>query len=119
MDLKIGDIVYVVQNFGISVRFLKGEILKTDSKAEQITIAILNKDRKPFSFYIFQHNITILKNKTEARLVFLAKLCRKKDLQNDWEQVFQTIKDNTGLTDEKRIKEEIKMSQSQFPELWI
>lgn len=117
MDLKIGEIIYIIQSIGITCRFIKGEILNI--KGDNISVAALNKNKMIMDFYIYQFNISIVKNKNDARLIFIAKLCRKKDMMHDIDIVIKTIKENTGLTDTQQIKEEIKISQSQFPELWL
>ncbi len=116
-DFRIGDTIWIINSFGISHVFYKCKILELTEW--EITVEILNKSNKKRVFYVHQQNIKFLKDKKIARLMFIAKVCKKKDLINDFDRLYEDIKANTGLTSKTDIRNEIVLSQSQFPELWI
>lgn len=114
--LKVGDVIWLIQDFGTTAKLIHGEILNI-SKQDEIKIASFHD--KTYIFYIHQQNITITKNKRNAKLIYIAKLCNKRDLEKNFEQIVLLIKEKTGLIDTIKIKKEIENSQYIFPELWV
>ena len=117
MDYKSGDIIWIISDFGVSSKVIHGEIVDKNQHDELIISLFPEQITK--EFYLHQQNLTFTKNKTEARLIHIAKLCRDMDFQHDLSDALKLITLKTGIVNEQQIKQEIEMSQSQFPELWI
>ena len=112
-----GDIVWIVSDYGISSAIIHGEVVDTNSN-DEIKVSIFpQKETK--QFYIHQKNLIFTKNKKEARLIHLAKMCNKADLKHDLEDIYKSLKNKLGLLDLESLKKEIELSQTQFPEMWI
>ncbi len=112
-----GDIVWIISDFGVSSKIIHGEIVERNQHDELLVSLFPEQITK--EFYLHQQNLTFTKNKTEARLIHIAKLCRDMDFRHDLPDALNLIALKTGIVDNEQIKREIKMSQSQFPELWI
>lgn len=112
-----GDIIWIISDFGASSKVIHGEIVNKN-QYDALTISLF-PEQTTKEFYLHQQNLTFTKNKTEARLIHIAKLCRDMDFRHDLSDALNLISLKTGIVDTDKIKQEIKISQSQFPELWI
>lgn len=114
---KKDEIIWIVNNVGVVVYLYKCKVVEQTQL--EINVEILNKNNKSRSFYIYQPNTKFIRNKYEARSIFIALACKKRNLSEDFERVYKIIKENTGLNNISTIRIEIDKSQSQFPELWL
>lgn len=115
--INTGDVVWIVTDYGISSAIVHGEVVDKKPDGEISVVLFPNKESK--QFYIHQKNLVFTKNKKDARLIHLAKLCNKADLKYDLEDIYKSLKNKLGLLDLESLKKEIELSQTQFPEMWI
>lgn len=117
IDFNVGDKIWVLNSFGI--RHILSICRVLEISEWEVKVELLDKNNIARIFFINQPNIKFFKDKKIARLVFIARSCKKKNLVDEFDNICEIIKVNTGLTNKENIKKEIALSQSQFPELWI
>lgn len=121
-ELKIGSIIYIVEDFKSTVDFIKCEI--TDKNDVEIIISVYSKSgttHKSRSIYLNQTNRFITDNKLYAKYMYLALLLKYSDIETLSNNSFllNKIRNDIGLTEIFSIKDFIKKSIDIFPEKWI